>query len=295
MTICLAIDIGGTKIAAALIEGTTLVERRQVPTPGSKQPQALTAALSELVHPLLERADYVAVASTGIISDGVLMALNPDNLGGLNNYPLKATLETLTSLPCYVLNDAQAACWSEYQRYAEQKLDMAFITISTGVGAGVVLNGQLLVGRRGIAGHAGHIQADPNGPVCGCGRVGCVEAIASGTAIAKAGQALWGADCCGKRVHDEWQNGSKQALAIFEKSAQAVAQMIADLRISLDLDVVVLGGSVGLADGYLELVQKEINNNPEVYRPTITQAQAGNDAGLIGAALWSQQYFNNEF
>ncbi|MFZ3406112.1 N-acetylmannosamine kinase [Vibrio chagasii] len=291
MSVCLAIDIGGTKIAAALIESNLLSQRTQISTPSSQSPSAMSQALDDLISPLIGQADYVAVASTGIINDGVLTALNPDNLGGLNNYPLKSIIENITSLPCYVINDAQAACWIEYQKLNSDIADMAFITVSTGVGAGLVLGGELLVGRRGIAGHAGHMQVDPNGPVCGCGRVGCVEAIASGTAITKAGKKRWASVSNGKDIHDKWMAGNDNAKAIFEQSAHAVAQLISNLRITLDIDVVTLGGSVGLASGYLELVESELNTNPKVFRPELKLAQAGADAGLLGAAHWAHQYY----
>ena len=111
----LAIDIGGTKLAAALIDTQhRLLEKRALPTPASKTPAALTEALSALVAPFAGRARRVAAASTGIIRHGVLTALNPDNLGGLAQFPLRETLAQLTRRPCLVVNDAQAAAWAEY-------------------------------------------------------------------------------------------------------------------------------------------------------------------------------------
>ena len=108
----LAIDIGGTKLAAALIDSRlTLLERREVPTPASQTPAALAAALAALVAPLSARADRFAIASTGIIRDGILTAINPENLGGLAHFPLQACLSDLTVLPGIALNDAQAAAW----------------------------------------------------------------------------------------------------------------------------------------------------------------------------------------
>ena len=176
----LAIDIGGTKLAAALIGADGQIrDRRELPTPASQTPQALRDALSALVSPLQAHAQRVAIASTGIIRDGSLLALNPHNLGGLLHFPLVKTLEQLTNLPTIAINDAQAAAWAEYQALDGDITDMVFITVSTGVGGGVVSGGKLLTGPGGLAGHIGHTLADPHGPVCGCGRTGCVEAIAS--------------------------------------------------------------------------------------------------------------------
>ncbi|HAU5066339.1 TPA: ROK family protein, partial [Citrobacter amalonaticus] len=153
----LAIDIGGTKLAAALVEDDMQIrERRELPTPASKTSQALRDALKTLVQPLQAQAHRVAVASTGIIREGNLLAINPRNLGGLLHFPLVQTLETLTGLPTLAINDAQAAAWAEYHAIADDTRDMVFITVSTGVGGGVVSDGQLVTGTGGLAGHLGH-------------------------------------------------------------------------------------------------------------------------------------------
>lgn len=169
----LAIDIGGTKLAAALIDKNLRIsQRRELPTPASKTPDALREALKALVEPLRAEARQVAIASTGIIQEGMLLALNPHNLGGLLHFPLVQTLETIAGLPTLAVNDAQAAAWAEYHALPDDIRDMVFITVSTGVGGGVVCDGKLLTGKGGLAGHLGHTLADPHGPVCGCGRVG---------------------------------------------------------------------------------------------------------------------------
>ncbi len=143
----LAIDIGGTKLAAALIGADGQIrDRRELPTPASQTPEALRDALSALVSPLQAHAQRVAIASTGIIRDGSLLALNPHNLGGLLHFPLVKTLEQLTDLPTIAINDAQAAAWAEYQALEGDITEMVFITVSTGVGGGVVSGGKLLTG-----------------------------------------------------------------------------------------------------------------------------------------------------
>ena len=135
----LAIDIGGTKLAAALIGADGQIrDRRELPTPASQTPEALRDALSALVSPLQAHAQRVAIASTGIIRDGSLLALNPHNLGGLMHFPLTQTLEQITGLPTLAVNDAQAAAWAEYHAMADEISDMVFITVSTGVGGGVI-------------------------------------------------------------------------------------------------------------------------------------------------------------
>lgn len=276
----LAIDIGGTKLAAALIEGHVLSMRRECQTPASQTPGALEEALRALVLPLVTHARHVAVASTGIIQNGVLTSINPSNLGGLAHFPLVAFLKAITQLPVTALNDAQAAAWAEYCAL-HQKQDMAFLTVSTGVGGGVVLNGKLQSGSGGLAGHFGHTLADPDGPLCGCGRRGCVEAIASGRGIAaQAKEELAGLDA--KAI---FSRDTPQARKLVANSAQTLARLIADVKAVTDCQVIVVGGSVGLAEGYLPLVKAYLSQEPEVYQVALRAAHYRHDAGLLGAAL----------
>lgn len=287
--ITLAIDVGGTKLAAALVDSAWRIsERRESPTPGSKTSDALESALRDLVAPLRPRAHRFAVASTGIIQDGVLSAINPANLGGLVHFPLVACLSTLTGLPGIALNDAQAAAWAEYQRLSAKIRDMVFITVSTGVGGGVVSDGKLLTGSGGLAGHCGHTLADPNGPRCGCGRTGCVETLASGRGIARAAQGeLAGLDA--KAIFARAAGGDPQAIALVQRSAQTVARLLADVKALTDCQCVVMGGSIGLATGYLPLVQQYLAQEPAAYQSELFPAHYQNNAGLLGAALWAQR------
>ena len=284
----LAIDIGGTKLAAALVDDAlNLLDRRELPTPASQTPDALRAALQALVAPLFPRADRVAIASTGMIRDGMLLAINPQNLGGLLNFPLTETLAAITGLPTLAVNDAQAAAWAEFHALGGDYHDMVFITVSTGVGGGVVTDGKLVRGSGGLAGHLGHALADPNGPMCGCGRRGCVEAIASGRAIAAAAQGEL-AGCDAKTVFIRAGQGDTQATRLIHHSAQALARLIADVKATTDCQCVVIGGSVGLAEGYLEQVETYLAQEPAAYQVRLQPAHYRHDAGLLGAALLAQ-------
>lgn len=159
----LSIDIGGTKLAAALVNNNEIIEQNRLATPKSGTPEDLTSALKELVYPLLPRTTQVVVASTGLICDGKLSAVNPLNLGGLNQYPLQEVLERICEVPVKLLNDAQAAAWGEYCQLNDNIKDMAFVTVSTGVGGGLVIDGKLLTGTGGFSGHIGHTAVDING------------------------------------------------------------------------------------------------------------------------------------
>lgn len=290
MTACLAIDVGGTKIAAALVTlkgGEAVVrDRVQIHTPQNPSAEALDSALAQILTQFQGRFDKVSVASTGIIQNGILTALNPKNLGNLAFFPLEKSVAKHTDKPIVLLNDAQAAGCAEYL-HNDDVDNFAFITVSTGVGGGLILNRKLFTGRNGVAGHIGHMVADPNGEPCGCGRVGCVEAIAAGRAIAR-DAAKWDTPCEPPEVFERFRQGDLQAVALVEKSAKAIANLIADLAIGLDIERVALGGSVGLAEGYLPLVQQFLAEMPEIYRPDIVPAKYAQDAGLIGAAWWAE-------
>lgn len=283
---CLALDIGGTKIAAAIVKNGEIEQRQQIHTPRENVVEGMHQALAQLLADYAGQFDYVAVASTGIINQGVLTALNPKNLGGLNEFPLKDSIARHTDKPIGLLNDAQAATYAEYQlQHSADVQNFAFITVSTGVGGGVVLNQQLQTGAHGIAGHIGHTLADPNGPMCGCGRRGCVEAIAAGRTI-EAVSSQWEDPCDPKGVFERFRKNDEKATALVTRSAQTIANLIADLVIGLDVQKVVLGGSVGLAEGYLPLVEQCLQTLPAVYRCPLEAAKFGQDAGLIGAAYW---------
>lgn len=286
----LAIDIGGTKLAAALVNNQHQISQRmELPTPAGAEPEALRQALAQLVEAYQGKAQRVAIASTGIIDNGILTALNPDNLGGLNHFPLQATVAKLTGLPCVVLNDAQAAAWAEYCHLSAQFKHVTFITVSTGVGGGIVINGELLTGPHAFAGHIGHTQADANGPRCGCGRVGCVEAIASGRAIAAgASQELEGKNA--REIFAQARAGNQQAQRLVARSAQAIGELIANLKALLDTECIVLGGSVGLAPGYRQQVERQLAILPAAFHVPVYSAYHQHDAGLIGAALWAEHH-----
>ncbi|CNK41305.1 N-acetylmannosamine kinase [Yersinia vastinensis] len=283
----LALDIGGTKIAAAVVtESGMLIGRQQMATPRGGAEQ-LAVALETLIAPYRHLVDFIAVASTGIINDGRLTALNPANLGGLADFPLQDCIQSIAQLPCVLLNDGQAAAWAEYQALSDDYDNMMFVTVSTGVGGGIVLNKKLLVGHRGLAGHIGHTLSDPHGLLCGCGRRGCVESVSSGTAIA-AETLGWKQPVAAARVFEMAQLGNIQAENIINRSATAIAQMLADMKMALDLEVVILGGSVGLAVGYLERVIGAQKILPEIYRVPMQSAHHRQDSGLLGAALWAR-------
>ena len=285
----LAIDIGGTKIAIGLVENDIIVERRQFPTPLVQDATAFAQTIIDHANEWLATSKRIGVSTTGLVTDQGISAINPDTLAFPAPFPLAQALESMTGLPVAMLNDAQAAAWYEYTNISSSARNMAFITVSTGVGGGIIIDGKLHSGASGLAGHVGHISIDPHGPQCGCGQVGCVEAIASGTAIKRRSDELFNPAISNIELF-ELAKTNPQAEEIITGSAKAITTLCCNLKATLDLDVIVLGGGVGLAHGYLQRVQQHILERPTAFRIPVVAAKGDYDACLLGAAF----QFNKE-
>ncbi|MCL6522318.1 MAG: ROK family protein [Firmicutes bacterium] len=195
------IDLGGTKIESVVCDGEGVVlgrERRPTPV-GSAD--ALLAALAESLEAACARAgvrpselEAAGLGAPGPLDAEAGLLLEPPNLGGLRDLPLAEPLARRLGVPCFLENDANAAAVGEFTFGAGRGVrDGVYITLSTGIGGGLVLDGRLYRGAAGTAGEIGHMIVQPDGPLCGCGRRGCWEALASGLALARqARQALAG-------------------------------------------------------------------------------------------------------
>lgn len=283
----LAFDIGGTKIAAALLDGARIVMRRQVPMP--RDAQSFARALDELVAgwPAPER---VAVATTGFVQGGRIHAVNLTIISFWNGFALHDVLVSRFACPIVMLNDAQAAAWAEYQAGATARGSLLYLTLSTGVGGGLVLDERLQIGAGGLAGHIGHttVSTQPRDGrlACGCGRSGCLETIASGTAIARHASQLFGEPTDSRAVF-ELAAYDRRAAQILSNAATAVAEAIANCVMLLDVQQVVIGGSVGLAAGMVERIDAALAAGPPLTHVPVGRALLGADSGLIGAAQWA--------
>ncbi len=281
----LAIDIGGTKIAAGIVRGTAVTHRAQLATPRSGKGTDIVAAIAALRRDL-PPAEAIGVATTGIVNSGALTALNPTTLPIENGFPLTDALAAELGDRPVVLNDAQAAAWAEYRAGAGRGINaMAFVTVSTGIGGGFVVAGRLQTGGSGLAGHIGHVVVDPDGPACGCGRRGCVERIASGTGIAALASAAFGRPLDAAAVFALAAGGDATADRFVDRAALLLARVLTDAVALLDLDCIVVGGGVGLAPGFLDRIRGHATREPETFHRPLLQAELGPDAGLVGAAL----------
>ncbi|MFC5848102.1 ROK family protein [Deinococcus petrolearius] len=292
-TALLALDIGGTSMRAALVEGGRVTERLQAPTPKPATPDAVLAAAAELAGPLAARAGALGVACAGAVAGGRVTATAAHTFPGWTDIPLADTLGTALGLDARALNDARAAAWGEYAAGAGRGTrEFMFVTVSTGVGGGLVLGGRLHLAGNGLDAELGFVSVpaawQPGHAVPGLPyALGPLEFETSGTALgAQAGPA---GHPDARALCDAAENADAGAEALYAHSAALIAWKIADVAALLGVTRVALGGSVGLRGGYLARVRGALAAFPERYRPEVVHAELGADAGLIGAALWAER------
>jgi glucokinase len=271
----LAIDIGGTKLAAALVdEGGRLGWRAAVATPAARSETELWSVLAGLVA----QAPVSDPAVCGVGSGGPMTAngalISPLNIPAWRDFPLQARLAELTGAPTFVDNDAKALALAEGWRGGAVGVDNYLaMVVSTGVGGGIVLDGRLLDGADGNAGHIGHVIVVPGGRRCACGARGCLEAEASGTAIA----AITG--------HPAAEAGSE----VIARTGRLVGQAVASVANLLDLKLALVAGSVALGFGapFFAAAQAELDADARLTYSRgarIVPGGLGANGPLIGAA-----------
>ncbi|OYN76937.1 ROK family protein [Mycolicibacterium sphagni] len=290
----LVIDIGGTKIAAGLVDadGQLQYETRQ-PTPHSDDPDVVWAAAQRTIADTLAEAGST-VGGVGISSAGPIHlpsgTISPINIAAWRDFPIvERVAAAVPDVPVRLGGDGLCMALGEHWRGAGQ--GQAFLlgmVVSTGIGGGLILDGAPFHGRTGNAGHVGHVIVDPDGPPCVCGARGCVEAIASGPNLAEwaRSQGWTGADA--KELADAAAAGNGLALKAFQRGARAIAAMIASVGAVCDLDLVVVGGGVAKAGTLLfDPLREELHAYARLdflAGLRVVPAALGGEAGLVGAA-----------
>ncbi len=216
-------------------------------------------------------------------AEGCWHALNTETLSQVTRVPLRAALEARLSRPVRVENDATAAAIGEYHFGAGRGThNFAFLTVSTGVGGGLIVNGAPVVSASGLAGHVGFTTSTRADRRCGSGRLNTVESRASGRAIAAYAAAAGHPGLSAKQVYEAHLAGAAWASALIDTSAAAVAELCANLKSLFDPDRIALGGSIGLAEGYLERVHTHLATEPEIFRTPLTPTALGRASALYG-------------
>jgi glucokinase len=285
----LGIDLGGTKIAVAVVEDGKILESTQVPTPQEGFPAVLEAMVGAS-KPLL--AGHPGISAVGVGSPGPLdfdkgTVLWAPNIVGMAGAPIVAALEDGLQRRVILENDANAAGYAEHRYGAARGLDSSiYLTISTGIGGGLFLGDRVVRGAHGLAGEVGHMIVLPGGPIGGDGHLGTLEGIAAGRSIAREGTHAYGQAMTTREVFERARAGERIALAIIDNAAEFTGIGISNLVKVFDPAAFVIGGGLTFAgDFYLERIWTATGKYLETYpRPQIRMAQLGADAGVIGAA-----------
>jgi predicted NBD/HSP70 family sugar kinase len=279
----LAVDIGGTKMLAALVTGARVDDERDVATPRDRSAEGWCDGLTALVADWVGRYKAVAAAVTGQVKDGRWYTLNPAILPIPSGFPLGAALGERLGASVTLANDAQAAAWGEHRFGAGEGQDIIFLTISTGIGGGVVSGGRLLTGHSGLAASVGQTSLAVDAGTR-------IEDIAGGGGMATAARAL-GHNVDARGIFAANEAGAAWAEQILARSAATIARLILDLQKLFDPAFVVIGGSIGLAPGFLGRLRAALADAPEPFHPTIRAAGLGKHAGVIGVADLARQSF----
>ncbi len=275
-----AIDLGGTQIRAAIVDQNgAIVARQACATPAQSGPDAVIARLHALAVEVSQGHDIagVGIAMPGPINTRTRTALGIPTLKGFDHLPLGERLEEMFGQPVIIENDAIAAAIGEWRFGAGRGCnDIVYVTVSTGIGGGVIINGKPMRGANGLAGHIGHMQIVENGAICSCGRKGCWEAYASGYALEQR---------TGRSAEHLFADGT--SADVIEQEAHYLGVGIINLLHLFNPDRVVLGGSISqhfdrLITGISTVIEKDAM--PAFRATPIVPADHIGNSGLLGAA-----------
>jgi glucokinase len=308
MGLTVGIDIGGTKIAAGVVdEQGRILARHRVAT-AARDAEQVEETVAALVLELREEYDIeaVGIGAAGFVDEKRSRVNFAPNLGWKDE-PLRKAVEAVVGIPVVVENDANAAAWAESRFGAGRGLDyVVTVTVGTGIGAGIVLDGSLYRGRWGAAGEFGHLNVDPGGRPCACGNRGCWEQYASGNALVREARYLASERRAeaetlldlgdgtpegvqGLHVTRAARKGDPVALAAFDFVSRWLGQGMADVTAILDPECFVIGGGVSEAGDVLlastvRAFSELVTGKEHRELPKIVIATLGNAAGLVGAA-----------
>jgi glucokinase len=309
----IAVDLGGTQLRVVACSGGRQISARHAEA--TKASEGLESVLGRMVAAIRavgEQAGWDRVKAIGVSAPGPLdpwrgTILWAPNLPGWKDVPLGERLSQAVDRPVFLGNDANLAALAEHRHGAGQGYaDMVYLTVSTGIGGGVISDGRLIIGRKGLGAEVGHMTVEAHGPVCNCGNIGCLETMASGTALARQAREIVAAgirtriaDLVGgdaervtaKVIHDAADDGDPVAVDLWRKAGVYLGVGIVNLMYLFGPGVIVIGGGLTKA-GDLLLAPMRVTVRQrikEVYwrECPIIPPVLGDDVSLIGAATWA--------
>jgi len=310
----IGVDVGGTKIAAGIVtpEGEILDEVRY-PTPHS--PEKLVEAIAGAVSEVGDGSEFggVCLAVPGLILAQENKVVFSPNLRAVEGIPLKDELEPRIGLPLTIENDGNAAAWGEFRFGVGSEADhLVFVTLGTGIGGGVITHGVLMRGAQGSGGELGHVTVQATGPRCACGNRGCLEALASGTAIGRRarevaiqypdsalGRLAARRQVLGEDVTEFAREGDKVALSVLEEAGTWLGVGLAGFVNVFNPEVVAVGGGVMAAgELILEAARREVHlraRPPSRDLAEVKVATLGPKSGVLGAAALARDASSGEY
>ncbi|MGH9747143.1 MAG: ROK family protein [Candidatus Acidiferrales bacterium] len=312
--IYLGVDVGGTKVAAGMVTRSgEILSKIRVPMRSHEDAAAGLAAVESAIDAAIKTLPdgRAQIQCIGIVSPGPLdprrgIVVNPVNLPCWRNFPLVEEIKKARGLPTLLDNDANAAAlaetlWGAGKGYAS----VFYVTIGTGIGTGLVLDGSIYHGRTGAAAEGGHVSIDYRGVACSCGKKGCIEALVAGPAVARrARAALDGAGgnasklfalagdnpaaVTAEMVGKAWREGDSLAAAVLEETADLLAVWLGNMIDLLEPEVIIFGGGMSeLIAGWFGRIRKQLPAwcvNSRCGEIPIVRAHYGEDSGIAGGA-----------
>jgi glucokinase len=311
----LGVDIGGTKVAVGFVDrdGKILSQGRQ-PMMATGTPEAALRAVTNAIDSLMSagsRIQGIGICAPGPLDPKTGVVLNPPNLPCWRNFPLADKIASMYRVPVHVDNDANAAALAETRWGAARGFRYVFYaTIGTGIGTGIVLDGRIYHGNTGSAGEGGHVSIDYRGPICGCGKRGCIEVLAAGPAIGARARAKLSSESAkhsaildlargsveavtSEMVGQAYSTGDPLAREILVETVDVLAPWLGNVVDLLDPDVLVIGGGVAaMLQPFFGEIKTRLPSwcvDPNASSIPLLMAHYGADAGIAGgAALCSE-------
>lgn len=253
MMYSIGVDIGGTKVAIAIVDSTgKMIKQSKISTNVTIAPKEMINRISQEVERIIKLSRIplqdiigIGIGAPGPIDISTGMIVSPPNLTNWVDIPIVEWFKGKWPLPIFLDNDANAAALGEkWIGAAQNNKDFIYVTISTGIGAGIFVDGKILHGQKGNAGDIGHIVVDPSFGKCICGQYGCIESIASGTAIAKRGSEIMGEDLSTKDIFDLYEEGHTDIVTFMDKIFRTLGTACVTIINLLDTEKIIIGGGV---------------------------------------------------
>ncbi|MBA4603243.1 ROK family protein [Thermoactinomyces mirandus] len=297
MAFAIGVDIGGTKTAIAAVDHTGKIwEQAKIPTDLSISPKTMIKRIHReidhilTVHPQIrQNVTGIGIGAPGPLDSGNGMIKCPPNLPDWRDVPIRQWMEERWGWPAILENDANAAAMAEQWLGAGKNDDhFVYMTISTGIGAGIVTDGRLLRGKNGNAGDIGHMVVDPSFGKCTCGQEGCLESIASGTAIAKRASEILEKQLTTREVFALYHEGIPEIVRFIEQVFRVLGIACVTLINTFEPDKIIIGGGVSKAgEPLFAAIRNYVGKyalSPDGQKTDIVPAMLDQNAGVIGAA-----------